>query len=563
MNERMTHIIVNERVDIPDIVNDKCNEAYEQIRREAKQMPQKKIRHKKRAALISIAAAAAVMCSIPVAAAFFRNGFEFVSHEVYTKNPAQKMNLAQYADDVNKSSEQAAAEVTLQSIYCDGNNISVSLMLIPENEELKGMTGISAWSTAKLNGNVIKTNPYESSNSCGIEFYGGDDGAFYATLDFQNIKVEEASELELTVSSLRGANAKLQTWVPDDPGNYYGSGTYTPEMTDTFSDKFSFEATVTPDTSNNRLYEVNDTQGDITLESILVTPFRTEIAISGLGEGKSLRVLDNDGNELEYMDNAGSENVWNVTSPLKTAKQLRIEVFSVHVDEFPAEYTFTVDIERGFAEKYTVKYDNSDVVYVPPMEELEEHWKEAADRENAAIVRAAAEAGSLPLGTPVERSEPDYDLVTEYKTTQKVIGSEIDDIENYDIDEEEWDWLADLETPMTPENTKMLLVTYEVTNETDKSGGFYFEGFDIYSEDFSFLANDPYYRPDKDHGGKSGNIYEFGANETRNITFGYLISEEYADKGFYALAQPGDQTGGYSSVSTAIEKGKLVILETE
>ena len=267
-------IIFNEKIDIPDIVNDKCNMAYEQIRNDAVNAP-KKIHHKKKATVITIAVAAALACGVPVAASYFKSAFSFVSQEVYTKNPAMKIDLSPYAKDVNKSSAQTIADITMQSVYCDGENLSVALALKPINEELKTMTRITAYITTTLNDTRIKTDPGEMQSTVPINFYASDDGTFYAIQNYQQLSVKENSALELQISSLKGFDDKHVTWVPDNPNDFYRSGGYMPAETDVFSDKFSFEATVSPDTSNNKLYEVNETQGGITLESVFVTPFKS------------------------------------------------------------------------------------------------------------------------------------------------------------------------------------------------------------------------------------------------------------------------------------------------
>ncbi len=557
-------IIFNEKIDIPDIVNDKCNMAYEQIRNDAVNAP-KKIHHKKKATVITIAVAAALACGVPVAASYFKSAFSFVSQEVYTKNPAMKIDLSPYAKDVNKSSAQTAAEITMQSVYCDGENLSVALALKPINEELKGMTGIWALSKVILNDEIIKTNPYETSNQCGIYFYAGDDGMFYSRLDFQNINVKENSKLELSVSSLHGENEKNMTWVPDDPNNYYAAGTYTPETTDTFSDKFSFEATVSPDTSNNKLYEVNETQDGITLESVFVTPFKTDIVMTGLDERQSFRVLDNDGNQLELIN--FFDGVQTVSPALKTSKQLKIEVFDLDTDNFPAEYTFTVDIEKGFANKYTVEYDDSDVVYNPPREEIEKHWEEEEKKESEKLAELVNTIEKVPVNTPVSRMEwlwmnEDGTETAEIETSQKIVGSEIDDVEKYtdEIRDEAWVYMES--NGLTAENSKMLLITYEIENKSDVAGSMCFDGFDmIYTKNFELMSIEPRYMPDKENGGKSSYFYDFEPYETKTITFGYVIAEEYAYDGFYVLNY-GDNA--YSnSMYHDVKDGNISVMEIE
>jgi len=560
-------IIFNEKIDIPDIVNDKCNMAYEQIRSNAGASP-KKIRHTKKAAVITIVAAAVLACGIPVAADYIKSAFSFVSNEVYTKNPAMQMDLSPYAENVNKNSAQTIADITMQSVYCDGENLSIAFALKPLNEELKNMTRITAYITTKLNDTRIKTDPGEMQSTVPIHFYASDDGVFYAMQNYQQLSVKENSALEVQISSLKGFDDKHVTWIPDNPNDFYGSGGYMSAETDVFSDKFNFESTVSPDTSNNKLYEVNETQNGITLESIYVTPFKTEVTVTGLHNRQAFRVLDNNNYQYEnmghYSSENASENAETFTPPLKSAKQLKIEVFNLDTDDFPAEYTFTVDIEKGFANKYTVEYDDSDVVYEPPMEEMEKHWNEKEKTEEQKISEAVNKAEIIPVNTPVIRKEYLWTSeadATEAETLQRIVSSKIDDVEKYkdEIRDEAWEYMKN--SNITAENSKMLLITYEIENKSDVAGSLCFDGFDmLYTKDFEHLSIEPRYMPDKENGGKSSYFYDFAPYETKTITFGYVIPEEHANKGFYVL----DYSDSYScTISRGILNGIIDVMEIE
>lgn len=533
--------VTNEKIDIPDIVNDKCNIAYEQIRADAKPCS-KKIHHKKKFAITAVAAAAVLACGIPVTAAFFRNGFEFVSHEVYTKDPVNKNNLSAFAKPVNNENKQAAANITMQSIYCDGENLSVAFMLQPNNDELKRMTGIQAIIKTYLNGERIDRVHENEVNYPELKLTADENGVFYGTMYYKGLNVTDASKLEITISNLRGHNAKLMTYNPN-------GSVYEPETTDNYSDTFNFEATVSADTSNNKLYEINETQDGITLEKALVTPFKTTVYLSGLGERQAFRVVDQNGEELEdipiYSEaeliKNESENKYELTSPLKTAKSLSVQIFDLDTDDFPTQYEFTFDIDKGFTDKYEVKYDDSDVVYVPPMEELEKKEEEAEKKRINGMAEAAEKADKIPLNTPfeqeyyIENSDPDNPI--ERTFSWKVTGSNIDDVNEYDIDEDRWNWYNDI-SGITPENAKMLLITYELTNTSDEAASIYINGGPfVYSKDFELCWVEYDYASYKDNGGKSSNKYDFEPNQTKTITLGYVISEEYANDDFYVICK--------------------------
>lgn len=518
-------IILNEKIDIPDIVNDKCNMAYEQIRANAKPCA-KKIHFKKKLVIPAVAAAAVLACGIPVTAAFFRNGFEFVSHEVYTKDPAEKNDLSAFAKPVNNENKQLSADITMQSVYCDGENLSVAFMLQPNNDELKRMTSIQATIKTYLNGERIDRAYPNEVNYPALSLTADENGVFYGTMYYTGLNVTDASKLEISIFNLRGINEKLMT---------YNGGMYEPEESDVYDDTFNFDTTVSADTSNNKLYEINETQDGITLEKVLITPFKTTVYLTGLGERQAFRIVDQTGEELEaipvYSDAAIIENEFELTSPLKTAKSLSVQIFDLDTDNFPTQYEFTFDIEKGFTEKYDVQYDDSDVVYVPPMEELEKKEEEAEKKRITKMAEAAEKVDKLPVNTPfeqdyyIENSDPDNPI--EKPFSWKVTGSEIGDIiDNGNVIHDVY------------ENSKMLFITYELTNVSDEAASIYINGGPwVYSKNFELDLSRYDYCSYKDHGGKSSFKYDFEPNQTKTITLGYIIPEKYTTDDFYVICK--------------------------
>lgn len=528
-------IILNEKIDIPDIVNDKCNMAYEQIRANAKPCA-KKIHFKKKLVIPAVAAAAVLACGIPVTAAFFRNGFEFVSHEVYTKDPAEKNDLSAFAKPVNNENKQLSADITMQSVYCDGENLSVAFMLQPNNDELKRMTSIQATIKTYLNGERIDRAYPNEVNYPALSLTADENGVFYGTMYYTGLNVSDASKLEISIFNLRGINEKLMT---------YNGGMYEPEESDVYSDTFNFDTTVSADTSNNKLYEINETQDGITLEKVLITPFKTTVYLTGLGERQAFRIVDQTGEELEAMPvytedeliKNEFEHKYVFASPLKTAKSLSVQIFDLDTDNFPTQYEFKFDIDKGFTDKYDVPYDNSDVVYVPPIEELDKQEEEAEKKRINGMIEAAEKADKIPLNTPFEQEYYiDADAATEKMLLSwKVTGSNIGDVNADDVSEIRWQWYYDF-SDLTTENSKMLFITYELTNTTDKTGSIYINGGPwVYSKDFELSWSEYDYVSDKDNGGKSSFKYDFEPNQTKTITLGYVIPEEYANDDFYVI----------------------------
>lgn len=560
----------NENIVVPDIVNEKCASAFDTIRREASLSPPRiRVHHKKKTVIISIVVAAAMACSATAAATYFRSAYNFKTQEVYTKDPAEKIDLSPFATPVNDEKQQSAANITLQSVYCDGENLSIAFALTPNNEELKDMTTISAHISSTLNGESIDV-VREDTSYAELAFAKADDGMFYETMYYRGLDVKDLSELEINIYGLQGINVKHQTWVPNSANNYYEEGRYEPDTTDIFSDKFNFKSDVKPDTSNNKLYEINETQDGITLENVLITPFKTQVSISGLAERQQVRIVDQNGEEFEAIGAPNGEPWENeFAPPLKTAKQLSVQIWDLDMDNFPTLYEFTFDIEKGFANKYDVEYDNSDIVYDPPQEVFDEYWEKKHGVEVSSQAEAAKKAEKLPVNTPVEVETPIDEMFDENGEPEmmtiswKITGSEIGDVILDDISEEHMEWISDVYDVDSIEDCKMLFVTYELTNMTDKSGSMYTNGgLNIYSSDFEFMLSEPVYTSYKDNGGKSSYKYDFEPNQTKTITYGYVVPENYADKDFYAVS-PIDLYGSNAFSEPTpdnIESGKCQLM---
>lgn len=506
--------------EVPEIVNKKCNEAYEMIYKEFEQRKKRKNISFKKGMAIAACAAVISVAAVPVAATYIpsiRNAFEYISHETYTKNPAEKNDLTKYATPVNESKSDNMADMTLQSVYCDGTNLAVSLALTPKNEKLQNTTAINGKLNITLDGKELIEEPEHRI----LGFVLANDGNYYCVLNFQNLNVTAESELKINVYELEGVNGYVRNWVENEDG---ASGTYVPQSTGAIDGKYDFEYIVTPDTSNNKTYMVNETQGGITLESVTITPFMTSLSINGLDEHNlshhnlSLRIVDQDGNELEFLGNGN----WDCVSPLKTAKKLYVEIFRLDKDNFPTEYSFEVEIEKGFADKYTVEYeiDQSKITYNPPYEELEAEYMNLQQNKFNEVKETVV---ANPVGTPIEIRNETYSM------NMTVTGSEIAEISDYDIYEMDFG---------STDDTKLLLITYEVENPENIAKDEYFQGFEVMTRDLDIYDSlgEPDYCSYRENGGKAANKYHFEPNETKTITHGYIVSEEQIENGFYVIA---------------------------
>ena len=527
--------------EVPEVVEVKCREAYDMIFKECDMKKSEKTKKYPKSVKAAISIAACAVIAVGGAAAFpvmaehipaLQNAYEFISGKSYTKDPAQKTNLSEYAEPVNQMEAKQNAEITMQSVYFDGDDLSISFALTPLTDTLKGMTGINANIKASIGDTELKFG-YEDPAYTLMGFTAAEDGNYYGSVHYTVPEGTKGGELKVKLYALEGVNAYVQNLNEND--------CYEPESTGFLKDIFEFSKSVEPDSSHNKTYEINETQGNVTVDSITVTPFKTNVKLSGLEEKQSVRLKDQDGNELEYMNLIDGDMCF--VTPLTTANAINIEIFRLDENDFPTQYTFTTAIDEGFGSKYEVAFedtfDNSKVVYNPPMEELEKEYEE---KRKAAIDEATKDIKVLPLNTPcaIEGIDTSSDNNwIEGTLDVKITGSKIvDDISGYDFDPDRLNWYGDVDKP--DGHNKLLLVTYEITNNMNTDMNMcQFTGYNVYTKDFTMSVDccgpDSDYFSVQDHGGKDGLQYDFKANTTREITIGSLVTPEQAEKGFYAV----------------------------
>ncbi|MCM1227031.1 MAG: DUF4179 domain-containing protein [Clostridium sp.] len=548
---------------VPEIVDRKCREAYDMIYEECEQKKKyKKISLKKGLAIGLCAAVVSGVFAVPVVAEHFsQNGFSFISKKTYTKDPMEKNDLTLYAKPVEKLAENSMADITLQSVYCDGTNLSVSLMLTPKNYELfKDTTCINGDLDITLDGRQLELIPERRI----ISFSGNsDDGNYYAVIHYENICADaDKSPLCIKINGLQGVNGYKMIGTQIDEQNW----DYEPEKTVAISDEYEFEYTVEADTSHNKVYEVNEAYGDITLKRIEVTPFMSTVCISGLDTDRQfLKMHDQNGDEFEGIYVEGDDKA-GFSAPYKTTETLIVDICRLDMDGFPAEYSFEVPIDEGFADKYTVGYndntnfDQSKVVYDPPMDEI----SNAYNQEQQKIYdKMKAEVTPEPFGETIQT----FDGVYKFNYTLK--GIETAEISDYDVDDEDLrraeKWWTDLD------ECKLMLLTFDIENPRNVEMDTTLYGITptliskniVWNElDDACFLHEFAYVSEKDNYGKYSNLYTIGAHETRTFTVGYIVPEERIEAGYWLYCYP-DYSGGNAVEMEMVLNGKAKLYETE
>lgn len=543
--------ILNKNSEVPEIVNLKCREAYTQILSDSKTIKHKKCFNKKYTAMIGIAAAVAVGFSVPVMAEYipiFRNAYEAVTNNVYTKSPQSKNNLTEYSENFGLYHQGKYADITIDNIYFDGDDISFSYMLSTKDNKLKKSTGISANAVIFLGDNeknLVKQNEI-------ITFSLIEDGNYYGTYSHHvsDLKITDTTKLYIKFFDLEGRDYYTQVLSNDTAGKSISS--YEPKITEQINEIYEFQCDITPNTSIKKNYPLNKTKDGITLESIDVSPFRTTINIKNMPEDNnhSIRLKDNNGNEYSPIFNAEEELLWDGSgweAPLKDAKSITIEIFRLDKDNFPTETTFTVPIEKGYREKYNVEYDNTkEITYIPPIDKLEAQNEEQLNKVKASILKNSKR---------LEVNEKLYS--NEYDINIAVTGSEIvNDFSKYELTDTGKSELEYIKESCN-EELALYLVDYEISNPSNAPKTFYFTGFELYDEKLNnsqLCSIEPTYVSVIDHGGKDGYRYDIEANETRHITVGFIVSKRTAENITFAVPQ-SPLSDNYNIDTIAINAG--------
>ncbi|MGN0620722.1 MAG: DUF4179 domain-containing protein [Porcipelethomonas sp.] len=528
--------IRNNNADVPEIVNEKCYQAYEKIRNEACVRNRKKI--SKKTVAIACAAAVAACAAIPAAATFIpsvKNVFEITS-KTYSKDPANENDLTAFAEPVGISQASDIADITVSEVYYDGEDLAFTSVLTTNEQQLRTCPAITAIGKIFINGNEL-----ENEN---LYFGKNEDGNYYAVT---NTNVSEYGisgdvEIEIKIFGLMGGNGKLMIYNRS-------SQAYEPYETEIYPNSATLNFSASPDSSSEiKTYEVNETQENVTLNSITVSPFKTKIDITGLDDKQSFRVKDSNGIEYEFFG-----HMMDAEAPLNNAESLTIEVFRLDVDDFPTEFSFTVPIEKGYRIPVNNEYKNREITFIPPESEIESEIESKFERNYQKAKELVAEnAKILEIGEvyhDAEITECSNGAIPECSIGAidiKVNKSEIiSDYSEYGTRFEEFQ--DDIENPV------MLLIEYEMTNPKNISTTINFCGFQILSDDFEDVGYYEYdYADVKDHGGKYSYNYDFKPNETKTITLGHILSEEEAQKALYIV--PGHQSST-TTLAYYVEEG--------
>lgn len=407
---------------------------------------------------------------------------------------------------------QDVMSVYVNNYYCDGETLLINWGIKGNDEGLSRCNHIVGDMNIKINGETLDND--EKSTEC---FYGGSNqsGQYVGQIkvDVSNVENIENSSVDIDFSN----------FVATDFINYnfnYDTLEYESFGTDTYNQDVSFSFNIDK-TNEPDYYEVNKTEGDLTVNNVIVSPSCTQIDVDINGE-YFLLIHDNLGNELEW-DSSVNENTYD--TPNIEATSLNIEIYPIEeknkITPTPS-YVVNVPIKCG----YNVNNDNQSYTenLNPPIEEIKPLLKQQAEKsaENCVSI-------GTPDNTTLNNSDENYTInITGYKFLDTLDGFNLMDKKEY------------LENGKIKDGYKVVSIDVTVTNNLDTdttSDNKFYNQFAIrtntlldnyfYSEPIGFSPNSDY-------------TMDFSANETKSYQICFIVSNDVVDMPLICSYWTGD-----------------------
>lgn len=429
------------------------------------------------------------------------------SQEVQVTTQAETQTAVATQDDTDYMS------VYVDSYYCDGSNLYITYGIQTNDELLSKCNCITGPLDIKINGQTLdndtKSTELYTASSDELGLFVGK-----INVDVSNIENLDGADIDLSFSvdcafdsihydydydSLRYTNFRLDTFNDDGSLNEYAEK-YLNQSVST-----DFKLSIT-DTSQNKTYPVNQTQGGVTINSITVSPANTKLDADFSSSDSSyvVRLFDSTGTELLLSDN----NVY--STPMKDATSITIGLY----DNSQAEpvYSFEVPIDRGYAiDIDDYGYVDVEPIYNPPMEEVTKNIKSILEEKYKDVPMYQDVSSNLTDTINVK--------IDNYTITDSLDGLELDSELTNEFDYRHINSNGELE-----DGYKAIVLEATVTNLLDTSQefckAFYLSSYmdNFYFEPVAFDKYDGY--------NHSAYMTTLQPNETKTIKIGYVVSDE-------------------------------------
>lgn len=407
-------------------------------------------------------------------------------------------------EPVQLNENQDVMSVYVNDYYCDGETLVITWGIQGNDEALSRCNHICGNMELKINGEVL-----DYGEKCTEIFYGGsnESGQYVGQInvDVSNVENIEGARVDVDFSNFQAT----------DLINYnfnYKTLSYEQFDTDVYNDTISFGFNIYK-TNEPDYYEVNQTEGDLTVNSVTISPAFTQIDVNVNGEYFVL-IHDNLGNKLAWESSVNQDTY---ATPNIEATSLDIAIYDMEeknkVIPTPS-YVVNVPIKCG----YDIESDNDEYVKKlnPPIEEIKPLLKESAENSFKNIDSLGTPNNTVWNSDTIEyEGDGNYTMtVNSFEYLDSLDGFNVMNDRNID------------ENGMVKEGYKAMAIDVTVTNNLDVATTKFLSQFGIGTgtilDDYFFVES----------GGFSiGSDYsmDFAPNETKNYKICYIISDEITD----------------------------------
>lgn len=490
-------------------------------RKNLNKMPQ---RSKKKALIASVcAAAAAAVISVPVMAEHIpavKSAIEFFMSS-FSKEPIEHNDaITEFVDKIDVSAEDTENDIifNVQDVYYDGKDIVIYYCFEADNPDFADYTGVSSedfelyadgkkivWSDEKFYDSVRIISSARASENL-----------FVGMIQFKADILPDYDDLnmEIKINSLLGSrNVMVFNYDAENPA-------YTWQKPDIIPANVSCSFSVKKKNDLVKTYTIGEEKAGFILNSVTVTPLKTEIDLSnGNNEDVLWTLTDNNGNELEYMGNKEFD------SPLKDTEHLTLSLKDMYKDGFPEICSFTFSIDGGYRSRNIApQFVRREPEYIPSQSEADQWVTENRKR------FTAADCDIAPAGSYIYVQNQKLSVtVSDYIFVRNV--NDLDLSGNIFSPYENYSRIIDENGNFSGKT--LVVFDYTLRNNTDEEILFVAGSERLFSsDDMSVQLNsgDVAYLSPKDNGGKKSWLLNIAPYEERTVKIGFMIEGENPDK---------------------------------
>lgn len=468
----------------------------------------RKPRNVRKAVIFSTCLVAVIGMSIVPIMADDTSLLENLIAKVQVKN----VNVQEYSKEVNTTPDttvqlnesQDVMSVYVNNYYYDGETLVVTWGIQGNDEALSRCNYIVGDMALRIDGEVLDNGEKSTST-----FYGesNQSGQYVGQInvDVSNIENIEGARVDIDFS-----NFYARDCINCDFN--YETLHYENFETDVYNDTISFSFNVEK-TNEPDYYTVNQTEGDLTVNSVTISPSCTQIDVDIQGE-YFLLIHDNLGNELAWESSVSQDTF---ATPSIDATSLDIAIYNIEeknkVTPTPS-YVVNVPIKCG----YDVQMDDTNVVkvYNPPIEEIKPLLKAQAESNLKGIDSMGTPNDSIFNSDTIQyEGDGNYTItVNSFEYLDSLDGFNIMRYENVDED------------GMVKDGYQAVAVDVTVTNNLDVANTGFLSAFWI---ETGTILDDYFFVEPSGFSVGSDYSMDFAPNETKDYKVCYIISNEVTD----------------------------------